>query len=304
MVQNIGKFKYNFKGFFYIKVFYLGENYQGLAKQPNADTIEERLLRALIATNYIPKLNLVSPQDPKYPYLFYAGRTDRGVNALGMVFGFFSLKDKVYPIEINGKLPNDIIVWASAKVHETIENQELHLKNPRYYAIKRIYRYFLYNPSNNIEMKNILAITSKFIGKKDFSNFSKKDVNQKTVRTIDEINVFYKKNLIIFEFKAKSFLWNQIRKIMCCIIKILKGEWKLEYIDQLFDLYNPNNHKLVSQLGLAPPFQLFLWNVEYPNDIKFELCHKSISKLKSMLDNYLKSIQIKFNILSFIKNNF
>ena len=58
--------------YYYFKVFYLGDNYYGLARQPNLKTIEGELIKALIKKKYLKEIN-----NSKYLPLHFAGRTDK-----------------------------------------------------------------------------------------------------------------------------------------------------------------------------------------------------------------------------------
>jgi len=63
-----------------LKIAYIGTDYHGFQVQPDVNTIEGELFRAL------KELNIINnPQDANY---LAAGRTDGGVHAIGQVIAF------------------------------------------------------------------------------------------------------------------------------------------------------------------------------------------------------------------------
>ena len=71
----------------------------------------------------------------------YAGRTDRGVSALGQVIDFWIDEDKeklTRPRCVNGRLPRDIWTWAWARAPIGF--------SARWNAQWREYRYLLWHP--------------------------------------------------------------------------------------------------------------------------------------------------------------
>jgi tRNA pseudouridine38-40 synthase len=86
-----------------LKLAYLGENYYGFQRQPDYTTIDSEVRDALEQIGVI------------HGDFCYAGRTDRGVNALGQVIDFW-IDEKnaklAKPRCLNGRLPRDIWTWA------------------------------------------------------------------------------------------------------------------------------------------------------------------------------------------------
>jgi len=224
-------------------------------------------------------------------------------------------------------LAKDIIAWAWCKVNDKLDVQNYfeylsdhqqenkltkskHIKLPRYYAIQRIYKYFIFDFDNSINIDHTKMIAQKFIGCKDFKAFSKKDLERNTLRCLEEINIYRNEDkLVIFEFKSKSFLWHQIRKIITAIIKVIKNEWNENDIDKLLNINSLEKvesieiNKIISKLNLANPSQLFLWEIVYPADIKFIVCEKSKKKIIYLLNEFLNEFENRYHILKFIKNN-
>lgn len=296
---------------------YLGTNYHGLASQRNVTTIESELFLALTKKKYITNENTYI-----FPVFDYAGRTDRGVHARGMVFGFFNSRSEFHPMEVNGELPKDICIWAYQKIYDKQEINFLldqikkamesrdektkiellkSFKDPRHFALNRHYKYLIYNPNMNINIENLQNLLNKFIGFHDYSSFAKKDEGKLTYRSIDSIEVTQNQGFIEISFKAKSFLWNQIRKIMGAVFKVINGRWSERNIDILL---KSEDALLISQLNPASPNNLILWDISYPPEIQFIECKKSKTMAIESLSNYYESLTVTSEIVNIIKNSF
>lgn len=296
---------------------YLGTNYHGLASQRNLSTIESELFLALTKKKYITNENTYI-----FPILDYAGRTDRGVHARGMVFGFFNSRSEFHPMEINGELPKDICIWAYQKVYDKIEINSLlnqikstidnndekkrvellkSFKDPRHFALNRHYKYLIHNPNNQYKVDYLQNLLDKFTGFHDYSSFAKRDEGKLTYRSIDSIEVTRNQSFIEINFKAKSFLWNQIRKIMGAVFKVIGGYWSEKDIDTLLA---SEDALLISQLNPASPNNLMLWDITYPPEIQFIECEKSKMMAIESLDNYFESLTITSEIVKIIKSSF
>ncbi|MHA1821786.1 MAG: tRNA pseudouridine(38-40) synthase TruA [Promethearchaeota archaeon] len=313
--------KLRFRAYFLIKVFYFGENYHGLQRQPNLPTIEGELIKTLTEKNYLPKKEDI-PNQWNIP-LYAAGRTDAGVSARNMVFGLLSLRDKFYPIEVNLALPKDIKIWAYAKLNNEEElnnfinnfinkkgqnnDKELSILDqckqlsskvflPRYNALYREYRYYLFknNTTKDLDHATLKKAIKKLLGKHDFYNFCKNDPDniKNTNRTMDEISFIDRGTYYVFNFRAKSFLWKQIRKTMDVLIKVGTRKWPLSHIDRLF---SRNETALANSIEPVSGFPLILWDVKYDQTIeqKFEYCPKSMAEIEKILANLISYLEIK-----------
>ena len=94
---------------FFIELSYKGTNYHGWQVQPNANSVQEELNKAL-STILNTEIELVG-----------AGRTDSGVHAKQM-FAHFDCKieldmDKIV-VQLNSFLPNDIAIHNLFKVKQ------------------------------------------------------------------------------------------------------------------------------------------------------------------------------------------
>lgn len=203
---------------------YDGSLFQGSQKQPNGQTVEDKLLKAFKKINI--ETNIV-----------LSGRTDKEVHATGQVFNclipdywedFFKLKEV-----LNKNLPSSIKILKISKVDENFHS--------RFHAKSRVYRYLITTkpttPFNdkfityvkNVDEELIKKAIKEFIGIYDFEYFHKtgsdKDI---TVREIFN-TVFYKyKDVYVFKFTANSYLRSQIRLMVGFLLAINEKKLTIE----------------------------------------------------------------------------
>jgi len=227
-----------------LKIAYLGTEYYGFQRQPGLATVEGEILSAL------EEIGLV--QDIDKCGFGIAGRTDRGVHALGNVISFLT-DERVIINQINDVLPRSIRVLAQEKVPLQFKVR---------YALSRHYRYLLPIITDTVfDINKIVEASKIFIGTHDFTNFSKRS-ERNPVRTIDEIEIKEGKDLIQIDVVGKSFLWNMVRKIVSVLLMMGKGELPIKSINEFF---NPEKDFCISPM---PPEGLILMNITY-YDIKF-----------------------------------
>ncbi|MBM4240837.1 MAG: tRNA pseudouridine(38-40) synthase TruA [Euryarchaeota archaeon] len=249
-----------------LKVAYIGTNYYGFQRQPNLKTVEGELIDALKKSNLIDNF--------KNAGYSIAGRTDRGVHALGNVVSFRTDKDVIIN-QINDFLPEDIRILGKANVHFGFK--------PRF-AQSRHYKYIIVD-SGNLNLKLMVEASKKFCGTHNFQNFSKRS-ERNPIRTIDTINIqkdAEKEDIITIDVVGESFLWNMVRKIVKVLFKIGNGESGIDEIDKFFDLTS----KVV--IKPMPPECLILMDVEYKR-VEFEFDEYAKRKFLSRLkEEYLSN---------------
>lgn len=129
-----------------------------------------------------------------------AARTDRGVSAVSNAFAVdTSRKPSMVLGILNGKIPG-MIFHSYAIVADDF--------NPRHCDYKT-YRYIIHRDEAGPYLRQALK---PFRGQHDFRNFCKMD-QRNPIRTIKAISVGAHKDRIFIDYRARSFLWNQIRSI-------------------------------------------------------------------------------------------
>lgn len=212
---------------------YDGSSYHGWQIQPQQNTVEGQLERALSQIADVP-INVTC-----------AGRTDVGVHAKGQVVHFDTPIER--PLETwvrgaNSVLPPDIVVQWARTVPDTF--------HARFSAINRSYEYIIYNapirsalyarqstwyrhPLNH----DLMAQAAQFLlGTHDFTAFRDADCQAKTsVRTITRLTVTRKDAFVKINITANAFLHHMVRNIVGVLLPIGAGfkapEWAKEVLE-------------------------------------------------------------------------
>ena len=239
---------------FFIELSYKGTNYHGWQVQPNADSIQSEINKAL-STIFNTKIEVTG-----------AGRTDTGVHAKQMFahFDFLAEFEKEQIIsKLNVVLPKDIAIHNIYKVNENA--------NCRFDAISRTYQYHLVQQKNSFKQdaylvhKKLDLLTMNkackyLLGQQDFTSFSKANTQTYT----NNCNVMLakweqKENGLIFTIKADRFLRNMVRAIVGTLLEVGDGKISAENIKTII------TKKDRCSAGVSvPAHALFLSRVEYP----------------------------------------
>ncbi|MCD6237776.1 MAG: tRNA pseudouridine(38-40) synthase TruA [Thermotoga sp.] len=198
-----------------------------------------------------------------------AGRTDKGVHARKQVITFYippsSIDVEGIKHAMNANLPEDIYVWQTMEVDESI--------NARFSAYKRIYHYYIWQDEDidlfkrkyvwwfphplDIEVIRRSAIYLE--GEHDFSSFRPMKDDKKTVRTLDRIRIILYPHCLLMRFEARSYLRSMVRTLVGTLVNVGRGIWEPERLKWIVDARDR------SQAGpTAPPNGLFLYDVLYP----------------------------------------
>ncbi|MFC5474855.1 tRNA pseudouridine(38-40) synthase TruA [Paraherbaspirillum soli] len=221
-------------------VQYDGAPWQGWQTQPNGKTVQDRLeaalqkfTQAMIATTC-------------------AGRTDSGVHALEQVVHFdteLARDTSSWVRGLNAFLPPSIAVrWACETPQAdqgTTSDDQFHA---RFSATTRTYHYLLYNhPVRSpllegkvgwcfrpLDVELMREAAAHLIGTHDFSAFRAVECQARSpVRTMDQIRIEQRGDLIVFSLQANAFLHHMVRNIMGSLIYAGIGKRPPEWIAEL-----------------------------------------------------------------------
>lgn len=224
-----------------IKISYSGTLFFGSQVQPFKRTVEGVLLDAI---------SVIAKDVDR---IFFSGRTDSGVHALGQIVHFdtsFALDERRFVYQINAVLPKDLKVIALNLV-----GSDFHA---RHSALAREYQY-MFTFSNNVPiflsdvvagvrcdldvdyLKKIFFFYKEYFlsngGVHDFSFFSKinKTSNFSTRRKVFYLDIFLmKREAVYVGFKpllycvriiANSFLYGMVRGMVGALFVLLKGKY-------------------------------------------------------------------------------
>ena len=241
----------------FIELSFNGSNFHGWQIQPNANTIQAELNKALSAILN----NVVS--------VVGAGRTDAGVHAKQM-FAHFDFEGdfetEILLTKLNSFLLNDISIHQIFKVDDNA--------NARFDAISRTYQYYITNEKSPFN-KNIylhyktldidaMNLACKYLlGKQDFTSFSKLHTQTHTNDCdVMMANWQQQENELIFTIKADRFLRNMVRAIVGTLLEVGEGKIIAEKIKEIIA------KKDRSEAGVSvPAHALFITKIEYPEKI-------------------------------------
>ncbi|MDY6958344.1 MAG: tRNA pseudouridine(38-40) synthase TruA [Halobacteriota archaeon] len=241
---------------FAFKLMYLGTDYHGFQVQPDKKTVEGELIKALTELEII--------NDPKSARYSAAGRTDRGVHAIGQVIAFDTDKiELATPRIINSKLPNSIRIWARVEVPDDFD--------PRRSAIRREYRYYLHR--GKLNLPKIRSASRLLIGTHDFANFSINE-GKSTVRTVESVEVRVIGDFLSLDIVADSFARSMVRKIVCALSMIGAGESDESWLARMLD---PADYR--GGIEQAPAYGLVLKSISYK---EIEFIEEEYSKKKAL----------------------
>ncbi|VVB89692.1 tRNA pseudouridine synthase A [uncultured archaeon] len=223
-----------------LKLAYLGTEYHGFQTQPGVPTVEGKLLKALRDSGAIKNLS-------KARYSA-AGRTDRGVHALGQVIAFDTDNpDTSMPRLLNSSLSR---IWVYAWAHV---DQDF---NARTSAQEREYRYML--PGKGLDIPLIRDALIMFPGVHDFGNFADEEKGKSTLCDIKRISIEVQGNWIFLDIAANRFLMHMVRKIATALKLIGRGEKDGEWLTKMLAA------TLSEKLEPLDARGLILKNVTYP----------------------------------------
>lgn len=279
---------------FAVKTAYLGPGFFGSQRQADKRTVEGELLKAIekcCAERPPSDHSAEKPHAPSFNFQS-AGRTDRGVSALGMVFAFdcetgehgpkACANGKLNLGQLNHHLPQDICCYAQATVPPGF--------NPRS-AQERHYRYFLPQTgladNHNVgesskrtkaaapDLKKMRSAARLLEGTHDFSNFCKKS-ERNPVRTITKITV----TRAYIDFFAESFLWQQVRRMSYAILQA-GGDAAAEAKGGKEDVTGTSFFAQGKPFPPLPPENLLLVGLKYP--MNFHTDQRILADLKARM---------------------
>ena len=201
---------------------YDGSNYVGWQRQDKGKSVQGEIEKSLKKI-FNDKIELCA-----------AGRTDAGVHALGQV-AHFDLKHNVIEEKKIFRAINFFLKQNNNKI--TVLNSEFVSQkfHSRFSALKKIYLYKIHNRDTNSHLLSQrvwfvpqkvtltkMKRASKFLlGKHDFNAFRSTNCQaKKTLRTIDDIIISKRKDLINIRVEGKSFMHNQVRIIVGTLINV------------------------------------------------------------------------------------
>lgn len=253
---------------YFILLSYLGEGFHGWQSQPNAVSVQSTIENAL---------SIVLRKEMQ---IVGAGRTDTGVNARTM-YAHFDYDGDADPCSENVLRGLNRLVGKKISIIRIFPvRNDAHA---RFDALKRTYKYFIsfsktpflyplsWECSFALDMEKMQKAADALRYVDDFTSFAKLHSDARTnicklyeayfepwnpVFTPDD------NSGIVFTISADRFLRNMVRAVVGTLVDVGRGKITLEEFAEIIEA------KDRCKAGTSmPPNALYLWDVEYPQEI-------------------------------------
>lgn len=241
-----------------LTIAYDGASFAGWQTQAKGDTIQERVERAFaVVTGETIRVH-------------GAGRTDRGVHALGQCAHAdvppTRLPPAIWQNALNASLPSQIRIVACRFVGPGF--------HARFSAQGKVYRYRIattpvfspfevdraWHVSSPLDDARLRACAAVFIGRHDFAAFAANRGNPptSTTRTIRSVRVRRTNSTTLLEFDGDGFLYKMVRLLVGSIVRCALGKDEVASVKQRLREHTADEARLV-----APATGLTLIRVRY-----------------------------------------
>lgn len=237
---------------------YLGTNFHGWQKQPNQISVQGCIEQAISsATGY--RVNI-----------YGAGRTDAGVHAAAQVAHFEYLgpiPPEKWSKIINGRLPEGILVRASAQVDDAW--------HARFSAIWRRYRYTIYTDKqpnvfvnqtcwhyyqSALNELSIQQAIDPLLGEHSFAAFKRSGSDRLDSQVkVQAVECYRQGAFLYLEIQANSFLYGMVRLLVGMLVEVGIGKRTPASFTEIWQNQNRSEVKYS-----APAKGLCLLRVGYP----------------------------------------
>lgn len=236
---------------------YDGRNYSGWQIQPDQNSVQDELERALAAIAGHPVR------------VTAAGRTDAGVHATCQVVHFDTTverKQNAWLRGVNAFLPDGVAVLDARAVDDSF--------HARFSAMGRRYRYLLLNRAARpgllsgrigwyhapLDVERMQQAAAVLLGEHDFSSFRAAECQARTpVKHLYQLDIWRSGDVIAFDLHANAFLHHMVRNIVGCLVHVGKGRYPVSWMADVLAARN--------RVAAAPTFMaagLYLAGVDYP----------------------------------------
>jgi tRNA pseudouridine38-40 synthase len=207
-----------------ITLEYDGTAYGGWQRQINARSVQQELETVLRDMTKEPELKVQG-----------AGRTDKGVHALGQVascqtqstiplYGFLRGLNTLLPADISVRSVEDAPEGFNARFNARGKRYRYRILNqPPRSAIRE--RYVWHIPAPQLDLARMQAAVEPLRGRHDFAAFRAADCERNTTeRTLSRIDVQRVDDEIVVEVEGDAFLKNMVRIIVGTLCEAGRGE--------------------------------------------------------------------------------
>jgi tRNA pseudouridine38-40 synthase len=201
--------------------------------------------------------------------VYGAGRTDAGVHAIGQV-AHLEVETDLPPLRIkygiNDRLPPDICIINVEQAANNFHARHDAVARSYIYQISRRRTAFgkkiVWWIKDQLSVEKMNESAKKFIGLKDFRNFTDSEQEQGSTKTeIIHAEVKEIGDMILFHVIGSHFLWKQVRRMTGVLVETGRGNISDDDVTSFLKGKTDIPAKLT-----APPSGLFLEHVWYSRD--------------------------------------
>lgn len=225
-----------------------------------------------------------------------AGRTDKSVHSSYQVVHFDTTAKRdprSWVFGCNANLPRDISVLWAGSVQEDF--------HARFSATSRRYNYVIFNhpirPANfsteltwfhsPLDASSMHSAAQYLVGKHDFTSFRAVGCQSKSpVRTLEFVNVTRYGNIVLLDIKGNAFLHHMVRNIAGVLMAIGSGKEEVDWCSEVLAARDRTKASVT-----APPFGLFLIQVDYPDEFKIFKSSGAPSLIQAMINTPLGQVE-------------
>ena len=219
---------------FALGVEYLGTDFHGWQLQKSGIRTVQQVVEEAISS--------IADQPVR---VFCSGRTDAGVHAIEQVIHFeteIKREDKAWLFGGNVNLPYDVNFKWVKQVDDDF--------HARFDAYARQYHYKIHNTPvrsalvaaqslwepRALDVGAMNKAAEYLLGEHDFSAFRGSLCQAKSpIKTIEHIKLTQDGNEILLDIKANAFLHHMVRNIVGTLLKVGRGERKVEWVKEVLD---------------------------------------------------------------------
>ncbi len=252
-----------------LRVAYDGTDFSGWQEQPTASSVAGTLKACLVDC------------EPDYSQWTAAGRTDRGVHAVGQVMavtcpGWKHGAERLGSA-LNARLPASIRITGAQEVPQSF--------HARFDARERTYCYVIsegelpiptlrsayWHVSSAVDHASLDECARSVIGTHDFAAVGIAPHGTNTVRTVTESMWKWEKREVgglaiqvgTYTVTANAFLRGMVRHLVGGMVHAAQNPTMTDAIANM--IVSPEGGRRIP--WSAPPHGLYLWNVTYPNTV-------------------------------------
>ena len=209
-----------------LKFAYDGAGFDGYARQPEGNTVEGEVVKAMTCMGIIEDITTSRFQS--------ASRTDKGVSAAGNVMAIDTEFNKEGIIQTLNSELKGIRFYGIAEVGDDFNARR---------AKQRWYRYVLLRsqcPSldgmQTAALDDMRAAAESFVGEHDFRHFSKRDLKDEVTRLkVDSIEISCEGQWVFVDMRARRFLWQMVRRVTGAILAMAEGTLEPDTVHRMLE---------------------------------------------------------------------